>query len=96
MSEASKGIRVSPTQCGDLALTLSGCSKEKNEYPVFQGTKSTLLKSFLVLSCTDKLFAKYTAGIADPAADPLTQRLPTSQLGKKKSVIFLSVELSSP
>lgn len=44
MSEASKGIRVSPTRCGDLALTLSGCSKEKKRIPSFSRHQKHSLK----------------------------------------------------
>lgn len=95
MSGASKGIRVSPTQCGDLALTLSGSPKENGD-PVFQCTQSTLLKSFLLLSCTDKLFSKYTAGIADPPADLFPKDLLQLQHGRQKDGDFYQLNCGSP
>lgn len=65
MSEASKGIRVSHVQCGDLSLTLSECSKEKQRPSFSLHQKQCPLKSVLLFPCTRDLFSKYTVQIAD-------------------------------
>lgn len=94
MSGASKGIRVSPTRCGDLALTLSACSKGKRRPSFSVHPKHSLkkLSPFILY----KLFSKYTAGIADPPADLFPKDLLQLQHGKQKDGDFYQLNCGSP
>lgn len=95
MSEASKGIRVSPTRCGDLALTLSGCSKEKRIPRFSRHRKHSLKKLSRFILYRQIVCQIYCWDCWSCRWPSHTKTSYIFNMGKKFQKI-LSVELSSP